>query len=189
LATFVLFYLMTVFALSWGISDLGYTREQFLPIQMLGVIFFGLTIPLSAWFADRFGRQTVLLWATALIGIFGLLFEPLFGSGNVVSVVVFMILGLALMGLTYGPLGTALSEPFPVGVRYTGASLAFNLAGIFGASLAPYVATTLATKFGIQAVGFYLTAASIITFLALWGISRHAGRSAPAALISQEQPG
>lgn len=189
LATFVLFYLMTVFALSWGISDLGYTREQFLPIQMLGVIFFGLTIPLSAWLADRFGRQTVLLWATALIGIFGLLFQTLFGSGNVVSVVVFMILGLALMGLTYGPLGTALSEPFPVGVRYTGASLAFNLAGIFGASLAPYIATTLATKFGIQAVGFYLTAASIITFLALWGISRHAGRSAPASLVSQEQPG
>lgn len=177
LATFVLFYLMTVFALSWGISDLGYTRQQFLPIQMIGVIFFGLTIPLSAWLADRYGRQRVLLWATALIGAFGLLFGTLFGSGSVISVVAFMTIGLALMGLTYGPLGTALSEPFPVGVRYTGASLAFNLAGIFGASLAPYIATTLATKFGIQAVGFYLTAASLITFLALWGIGRLSDRA------------
>jgi len=177
LATFVLFYLMTVFALSWGISDLGYTRQQFLPIQMIGVIFFGLTIPLSAWLADRYGRQRVLLWATALIGAFGLLFGTLFGSGSVISVVAFMTIGLALMGLTYGPLGTALSEPFPVGVRYTGASLAFNLAGIFGASLAPYIATTLATKFGIQAVGFYLTAASLITFLALWGIGRQTDRA------------
>ncbi|MBN9289816.1 MAG: MFS transporter, partial [Hyphomicrobium denitrificans] len=105
------------------------------------------------------------------------------------SVVGFMVLGLALMGFTYGPLGTALSEPFPVGVRYTGASLAFNLAGIFGASLAPYVATTLATKFGIQAVGFYLTAASIITFLALWGISRHSQGVQTATLASQEQAG
>jgi metabolite-proton symporter len=189
LATFVLFYLMTVFALSWGISDLRFTRQEFLPIQMIGVIFFGLTIPLSAWLADRFGRQKVLLSATALIGAFGLLFEPLFGTGNALSVIVFMILGLALMGLTYGPLGTALSEPFPVGVRYTGSSLAFNLAGIFGASLAPYIATTLATTYGIQAVGFYLTAASIITFLALWGISRLAGESEHAALVSSEQPG
>ena len=55
-----------------------------------------------------------------------------------------MALGLALMGLTYGPLGTALSELFPTAVRYTGSSLTFNLAGIFGASLAPYIATWLA---------------------------------------------
>jgi metabolite-proton symporter len=172
LATFVLFYLMTVFALSWGISALGYTRQQFLPIQMIGVIFFGLTIPLSAWLADRFGRRTVLLSATALIAVFGLMFAPLFGSGQAVGVIAFMIIGLALMGLTYGPLGTALSEPFPVGVRYTGVSLAFNLAGIFGASLAPYIATTLATKFGIEAVGLYLTGASMLTFLAILGLGR-----------------
>lgn len=173
LATFVLFYLMTVFALSWGISGLGYTRQEFLPIQMVGVIFFGLTIPLSAWLADRYGRRLVLLWATALIGAFGLLFQPLFGAGNLVAVLTFMIVGLALMGFTYGPLGTALSEPFPVGVRYTGTSLAFNAAGIFGASLAPYVATTLATTYGLQAVGYYLTAAAALTFLALLGLGRY----------------
>lgn len=184
LATFVLFYLMTVFALSWGISALGFARQQFLPIQMIGVVFFGLTIPLSAWLADRYGRRTMLLWATALIGGFGLMFQPMFGSGNIAAVIFFMILGLALMGLTYGPLGTALSEPFPVGVRYTGTSLAFNAAGIFGASLAPYVATTLATTYGLQAVGYYLTAAAALTFLALLGLGRYAGRTetlAPAA--------
>lgn len=184
LATFVLFYLMTVFALSWGISALGFTRQQFLPIQMIGVVFFGLTIPLSAWLADRYGRRTMLLWATALIGGFGLMFQPMFGSGNIAAVISFMILGLALMGLTYGPLGTALSEPFPVGVRYTGTSLAFNAAGIFGASLAPYVATTLATTYGLQAVGYYLTAAAALTFLALLGLGRYANHTetlAPAA--------
>jgi len=180
LATFVLFYLMTVFALSWGISSLGFTRQEFLPIQMLGVVFFGLTIPISAWLADRQGRRTVLLWTTALIAGFGLLFPTLFGSGNLVSVAAFMILGLALMGLTYGPLGTALSEPFPVGVRYTGTSLAFNLAGIFGASLAPYIATTLATSYGLYAVGYYLAAASAVTFLALVGLGREAAH--PEAL-------
>ena len=68
----------------------------------------------------------------------------------------FLALGLALMGLTYGPLGTLLSELFPTEVRYTGASLTFNLAGIFGASLAPYVATWLATNYGLPYVGYYL---------------------------------
>ncbi|HML28733.1 MAG TPA: MFS transporter [Hyphomicrobium sp.] len=186
LATFVLFYLMTVFALSWGISALHFTRDEFMPIQMIGVIFFAITIPLSAWLADRFGRRTVLLWTTALIGGFGLLFEPLFGSGQTVSVVLFMIVGLALMGFTYGPLGTALSEPFPVGVRYTGVSLAFNLAGIFGASLAPYIATTLATKFGIHAVGLYLTGAAALTFLALLGLGRVAEEPAAMTLPSEQ---
>jgi metabolite-proton symporter len=187
LATFVLFYLMTVFALSWGTSALGFTREQFLPIQMIGVIFFGLTIPLSAIVADRIGRYTVLLWTTAIIGAFGLLFEPLFGSGQFVGATVFMILGLALMGFTYGPLGTALSEPFPVTIRYTGVSLAFNLAGIFGASLAPYIATTLATTYGIHAVGFYLAGASAITFLALLGLRRQISTPESSPLISREQ--
>lgn len=182
LATFVLFYLMTVFALSWGISALHFTRDEFMPIQMIGVIFFAVTIPLSAVLADRFGRRTVLLWATALIGIFGLSFETLFGSGQTFSVIAFMIIGLALMGFTYGPLGTALSEPFPVGVRYTGSSLAFNLAGIFGASLAPYIATTLATKYGIHAVGLYLTAAATLTFLALLGLGRVSGKPEPVPL-------
>lgn len=187
LATFVLFYLMTVFALSWGISALKYTREEFMPLQMIGVVFFGLTIPLSAWLADRFGPRTVLLWTTAFICGFGLLFQPLFGSGQLSGVVVFMIAGLGLMGLTYGPLGTALSEPFPVRVRYTGVSLAFNLAGIFGASLAPYIATTLATKFGIHAVGLYLSGAAALTFLALLGLPQGASDPAPS-LVSQEQP-
>ena len=75
-----------------------------------------------------------------------------------------------LMGLTYGPLGTALAGLFPTAVRYTGASLAFNLAGIFGASLAPYIATWLAGNYGLQYVGYYLSTAALLTLLALLGI-------------------
>ena len=71
------------------------------------------------------------------------------------------------MGMTYGPLGTVLSEYFPTRVRYTGVSLSFNLAGIFGASLAPYIATALANRFGLQAVGYYLAGAALLTLLAL----------------------
>jgi metabolite-proton symporter len=166
-ATFVLFYLMTVFTLSWATSALGYTRRDFLILQMFGVLFFALAIPISAAVADRRGRYTVLLAATLGIIAYGLAFAPLFGSGSTPVVFAFLAVGLALMGLTYGPLGTALTELYPTTVRYTGASLSFNLAGIVGASLAPYVATTLAIHYGLASVGYYLSAAGVVTLIAL----------------------
>ena len=108
-----------------------------------------------------------LIWISAAIAIFGLALAPLFGSGSTAQVTVFLSLGLGLMGLTYGPLGTILSELFPAEVRYTGASLTFNLAGILGASLAPYIATWLATNYGLQYVGYYLSGAAVISLVAL----------------------
>lgn len=165
--TFVLFYLMTVFSLSWGTGPLGYSRPKFLILQMIGVAFFALTIPLSAIMADRRGNRRVLLVATCAIIAFGLLIAPLFGSGSIWGVQLYLALGLALMGLTYGPIGTALAALFPTAVRYTGASLTFNLAGIVGASLAPYVATWLATRYGLAYVGYYLSGAGLLTLVAL----------------------
>ncbi|WP_028918068.1 MFS transporter [Pseudoxanthomonas sp. J35] len=167
MATFVLFYLMTVFALSWGTSQLGYGREQFLLLQMLGVLCFAAAIPLSAVYADRHGRRKAMILATIGIILFGLLFEPLFAAGSAWQVLLFLCLGLGLMGLTYGPCGTILAEMFPTPVRYTGASLAFNLAGILGASPAPYIATRVAASHGIAAVGWYLGAMAGLTLLAL----------------------
>jgi MFS family permease len=167
LVTFVLFYLMTVFALAWGTTALGYRREQFLLIQLFGIVFFALTIPLAAVCADRYGRRRTLLWVTAAIGVFGFAFPPLFRAGPA-GATLSIAVGLGLMGLTYGPLGTALSELFPTAVRYTGSSLTFNLAGIFGASLAPYVATWLATNFGLRFVGYYLSLATLFSLAGLW---------------------
>ncbi|WP_341919184.1 MFS transporter [Hydrocarboniphaga effusa] len=165
-ATFVLFYLMTVFALSWGTSALGYARPTFLMIQLFAILFFAATIPLSAKLADRYGRRFSLIWISAAIVIYGLGFGALFGGGDK-GVVLALTVGLALMGLTYGPLGTILSELFPTSVRYTGSSLTFNLAGIVGASLAPYIATSLATHYGLSSVGYYLSGAALLTLVAL----------------------
>jgi metabolite-proton symporter len=166
LVTFVLFYLMTVFALSWGTTALGYTRQTFLLIQLFGILFFAATIPFSAVFADRHGRRRTLVWVTVAIAAFGFVFAPLLSAG-MVGAMLTMALGLSLMGFTYGPLGTTLSELFPTAVRYTGSSLTFNLAGIFGASLAPYIATWLAGTYGLEYVGFYLTSAALLTLGAL----------------------
>ena len=166
LATFVLFYLMTVFALSWATSKLGFSRERYLEFQLIGVAFFAATIPLSAWLADRYGRRGVLVVATACTGVFGLFLEPLL-AGGLGGALTFNVIGLALMGFNYGPIGAALASPFPVSVRYTGASMTFNLAGIFGASLAPYIATWLALNFSLAWVGYYLLGACLLTLAAM----------------------
>ena len=166
LATFVLFYLMTVFALSWGTTALEYSRQTFLLFQLFGVVCFALTIPLAAVLAER-GRRRTLIWVTIAIGVFGLIMAPLLTSGPIGALLT-MAVGLSLMGMTYGPLGTVLSELFPASVRYTGSSLTFNLAGIFGASLAPYIATWLAKTYGLQYVGYYLSLAALLTLLGLF---------------------
>lgn len=165
-ATFVLFYLMTVFALSWGTTALHYDKGTFLIRQLIGVVFFGLTIPISAILAER-GRRPVMFLASILIAIFGLFMAHLF-TARLSGALTMMILGLALMGITYAPLGTIVSELFPTSVRYTGASLAFSVAGILGASLAPYIATWLATHYGLPYVGYYLTASACISILGLF---------------------
>jgi len=159
---------MTVFTLSWGTTVLGYSRSKFLLMQLFCVSFFALTIPISALLAER-GRRRVMLWITATIGVFGLILAPMFVAGTT-GAVAMMALGLLLMGLTYGPLGTIISELFPTAVRYTGSSLAFSLAGILGASLAPYIATWLAKNYGLQYVGYYLTASAVLTFFGLLSI-------------------
>jgi len=108
----------------------------------------------------------VMIGVTILIALFGLGMAKLFlaGTGGVLAM---LILGLALMGVTYGPLGTVVSELFPTPVRYTGSSVAFSVAGILGASLAPYAATWLATHYGIAFVGYYLTASAVVTLAGL----------------------
>ena len=171
-AAFVTFYLMTVFSLSWATSDLGYSRRDFLIIQLFAILFFVIGIPSSALLADRYGRKKILLVVSALIALFGLSFSYFMDSGSNFLVTFFICLGMGLMGLTYGPLGTFLSELFPTEVRYSGASLTFNLAGILGASFAPLIAIWLAKSFGIAYVGYYLSVAAVISFLALLAIRK-----------------
>ena len=173
LATFVLFYLMTVFALSWGTSALGFSRDKFLMMQLADISFFALTIPISAIIAER-GRRSTMLWITGAIFLFGFVMGPIFQAGTW-GALGMMALGLALMGLTYGPLGTIVSELFPTSVRYSGSSLAFNFAGIVGASLAPYIATWLARNWGLAYVGYYLSLSAVFTFAGLLMIRETSG--------------
>jgi metabolite-proton symporter len=171
-ATFLVFYLMTVFTLFWATAKLGFSRKDFLILLMIGVLFFGATIPLSALLADRIGARLMLIIASIGLVALGFAFQPIFGAGTGAAVLGFLALGLALTGLTYGPLGSSLAELFPTAVRYTGASLTFNFAGIVGAAWAPRIAATLATEYGLQAVGWYLSTAAAVSLIALLLLGR-----------------
>jgi metabolite-proton symporter len=162
---YLLFYLMSVFTLSWGTSRLGYTRDEFLMMQLFAILFFAATIPIAGILVES-GRRRAMIWMVLAAIAFGFVLAPLFESGTM-GALTMLCIGFGLTGLVYGPLGTVLAELFPTAVRYTGSSIAFNLAGILGASLTPYVATALATDYGLHYVGYYLSAVATLSLIGL----------------------
>jgi len=159
------FYMMSVFSLSWGTSKMGYTRNEFLVMQLIGILFFAATIPIAGLMAES-GRRRAMIWMTIAAFAYGFVMPPLFAAGTT-GTLIMLCLGFAMTGLVYGPLGTVLSEMFPTSVRYTGSSIAFNVAGIFGASLAPYAATWLAQNYGLPYVGYYLSSVALLSLIGL----------------------
>lgn len=165
LVTFVLFYLCTAWLLSYTVRSLKIPFRDALLIQIYGSVVFGLAIPFAGKLADRFGRYAFLVVVTLLIAAFSFTMAPLVSADaqHEGGIYLFVTLGLVLMGMTYGVIGAALAQPFPTSVRYTGSSVTFNFAGIFGASLAPYAATWLQQNLGMAYVGYYLLAAAVIS--------------------------
>ena len=170
MTTFVLFYLCSAYLLSYSTHHLGLSFGQALEIQMLGAVFFGVLIPFSGKISDRIGRRTLMIWVTVFIGLFSFVMPYLLNAG-VSGTFILSAVGLGLMGLTYGPIGAALASPFPTAIRYTGASMTFNLAGIVGASFAPYIAETLVQNFGTTYIGYYLLLCSFISLTCFIGFT------------------
>src|ERR1700677_1927823 len=172
---YALFYIATVYMLGYGVRALGIPRVHFLGLLCAAIVFMALATPLSAALADRFGRRPVLLVASAIAARVGFALPALL-SGGELPALVFLCLALGVMGLTFAPLGALLPELFPTAVAYTGASIAYNLGGILGASLAPYLAQRLLEYGGLSWVGYYLTLAAAISFVSIASM-RETGRS------------
>lgn len=172
LATYTLFYIMTVYSMTFSTAPvpagLGFSRNDVLWMLMMAVIGFGVMVPIAGYLADAFGRRKSMIVITSLMILFALfVFPPLLGSGSQALVMAYLLIGLSLMGLTFGPMGALLPEMFPTEVRYTGASFSYNVASILGASVAPYIATWLQANYGLFYVGVYLAAMSALTLIAL----------------------
>ncbi len=184
LATYVLFYLMTNFTLTYGTravapeggepGGLGIPYVHFVLMQIIGVLFFGIFTMLSGPLADRLGRRRLLIGVTSAIIVFGLTFplfltvrDDLVFTGALTQA--FLVLGFLLMGATFGPMGALLPELFPTNVRYTGSAVAYNVSSILGAALAPIVALALwaAADGSTWLVGVYLSAMGVLTLVAL----------------------
>jgi metabolite-proton symporter len=164
---YTLFYISTVFALSYGVSTLHIPKDSFLVLLCVAILFMALATPVSALLADRFGRRPVLLAGSAAAALSGLLLPSLLGGGSSLRVLAFLSLAMFLMGITFAPLGALLPELFPTRLRYTGAAVAYNLGGILGASLAPYLAQRLVSMGGLAWVGYHLSAAATISFVSV----------------------
>jgi len=174
-ATYTLFYTVTTWTLSYGTAQrapegagLGYSYADFLGLQLVAVAFFAAVLPMSGALADRFGRRPVLLVFTAAIMVYGTTFgaflKPNTSSGAILA---FLIVGMTLMGLAFGPMSAVLPELFATNVRYTGSGVAYNAASVLGAAVAPFIATWLATEHGVRWVGVYLSIAAGCSFVAL----------------------
>lgn len=166
-ACFATYYIATAFLLGWGTKSLGYPMQDFLGCQLVAILFMAAGIYLAAWMADaKYDPRRVLAGGCVLVAASGFVIAPLMASG-LTGVFAFLSLLLFAMGFVYGPLGAWLTDLFPPRVRYTGASMTFNIAGVIGGGLTPFFAQKLALKGGLMPVGWYLSAAAALSLVAL----------------------
>ncbi|MGL3821731.1 MFS transporter [Sphingopyxis sp. R3-92] len=167
LASFAMFHMVTVYPLSWVFLFTEETPVRFLMIEAVAAVVGVFSIIASGYLADRVGRRTVLGVTAAAIAAFSGFAPQLLDAGEV-GEATFMILGFALLGLSFGQSSGALSSNFQPRHRYTGSALTSDLAWLFGAGFAPLVALWLSSQFGLIAAGAYLLSGAIGTLVALW---------------------
>lgn len=173
-STFTIFYIVTTWMLGYATAardtkhGLGIGFVDFLELQLVAVLFFAASVPVAGRLIDRYGRRRVLITTSLGIIAYGCCFNAFLSPENASTpgVLAFLIMGMVLVGLAYGPLGAVLPELFPTNVRYTGSGVAFNLAGILGAAVAPFIATWLTVHYGVLYVGYYLAGAAAVTLIA-----------------------
>jgi MFS family permease len=177
-ACYAIFYLSTAFALGYGTTALHYSRQTFLAVQLVAILFMALGIVLAGTLSDHTNPRRVLMGGCVATVVVGFLLGPMMGSGSLFLIGAFLSLSLFVMGFVYGPLGAWLPGLFPARVRYTGASLAFNIGGIVGGALSPIIAQALATRGGLVYVGLYLSMAGLVSLVALLSLPQ-SGRAVP----------
>jgi MFS family permease len=167
LASFALFHMVTVFPLSWVFL---FTREapgRFLVVEALGAVVGIIAMIASGYLADTYGRRTLLTGSAIAIAVFSG-FAPQLLDGGLVGESIFMLLGFILLGLSLGQSSGAVASSFSQKFRYTGSALTSDLAWLFGAGFAPFVALAMSANWGLLSSGAYLLSGAVCTLIALW---------------------
>ncbi len=182
LAGYVLFYIMIAFSQIYAKSaptvseagyamGLGFSLQIFIALLMCSAISLAITIAISGKYIDIVGRRIWLIWTTFGVAIFGLALPYFLDNGTTTSLFWFLMIGMGLIGMGYGPLASFLPELFPTHARYSGASLTYNISGLFGASVAAIITLPLNANYGLKGVGIYLTLNAIVSLIGLWFIA------------------
>lgn len=178
LAGYVLFYIMIAFSQIYAKSaptvseagyamGLGFSPQIFTALLMCSAISLAITIAISGKYIDIVGRRIWLIWTTFGVAIFGLALPYFLDNGTTTSLFWFLMIGMGLIGMGYGPLASFLPELFPTHARYSGASLTYNISGLFGASVAAIITLPLNANYGLKGVGIYLTLNAIVSLIGL----------------------
>jgi len=164
-----IYYIYTVFALSYGERTLGYHRSTMLAGVGLAAAIGLFSIPLWAHLSDRIGRRKVYLTGAVFSLLFAMPFFLILGAGSTAMVWLALVIGLNIgHDLMYGPAAAYLSELFGTHVRYSGASIAYQLASVASGGVAPLIATWLLARVGVGAVAGYMAAMCAITVVSVW---------------------
>ena len=162
-----LFYVYTVFVLSYGPAELGVSRNAMLTGVTLAALGGLVAIPLYGALSDRIGRRPVYLFGAGFSLLYALPFFMLLETRSAVVIWLAIVIGVAVgHNAMYGPQAAYFSELFGASVRYSGASIAYQLASVASGGLAPFVATALLAWQGKEAVAAYMMALAAITLIA-----------------------
>jgi MFS transporter, MHS family, shikimate and dehydroshikimate transport protein len=163
------FYILINGMLSYGVSSLGMDQSAVLGAVLLAGVTQIVTIPLFGALSDRWGRRRQYLIGTVLLGLYAF---PLFWMVNTGSVVVMffaLLIGFTIHAVMFGPQPAMFAEMFPADVRFSGASLGYQIASVFGGGLAPFIMTSLLLVSGSYwPVPIYLIVLAAITFISVF---------------------
>ncbi len=167
LASLALFHMVTVFPLSWIVLNSKEYLELFIVIEIIAAAFGLAAILASGPIADRIGRRR-LLWQMAIaIAVFAIVSPFLLGRGGIIGESIYVLVGFILLGLSFGQSSGATASGTLLKNRYTASALTTDLAWLFGAGFAPFVALYLSEYYGLWLAGGYLLSGAIGTLLAL----------------------
>ena len=160
----VSYYVITTFSITYMMEAAGLSRSQALNAILIGAIGHFAIIPLAAVLSDRIGRRPVYAFGGFGLALFGFAMFPMLASGNWALIVAAIAVALLLHGVMYGPQAAMMAELFPTRIRYSGASIAYQLTSIVAGSLAPIIAVALYKAYGSAVpVAIYVGIACLIS--------------------------